>query len=228
MRSLVLWGHSLGDYQKMFGLSPEDLTANIVEVASGPTAFNAQMLAEGHQVISVDEMYGLPEADLKEHMTSTFNEHLEAIKEYSDIFAWGTYGSLEKLAAHRRKGMEIFLEDFPKGKVDGRYIAATPNKLPFPDFKFDIAVISHHLFAESDLNSIQDDIDVIKECTRIAKEIRVFPLVDNKAQLSPTVGPVMLALQQEELGVEIKEVPYKLQGKANAMMRVWALACSLR
>lgn len=225
MRSLVLWGHSLEDYQRMFGLSDQDLALNFIEVASGPTGFNAQMHTRGHRVTSVDEMFGLALADLKQHMYSTFEEHLEAISQHSDVFKWGSYGTLDNLAANRRKGMELFLEDFLPGKAEGRYVAATPNRLPFPDFSYDIALLSHHLFAESDMNSIQDDINVIKETSRVAKEIRIFPLVDNQAKLSPTVGPVMLALQQEELGVEIREVPYTLQGKANAMMRVWALAC---
>ena len=68
---------------------------------------------------------------------------------------------------------------------------------------------------------------VIRELARVAKEVRIFPLIDRHGQPSPFLGPVLLGLQEGNYGVEVKEVPYHLQPKGNAMLRVWAQQCQL-
>lgn len=227
MRDLVLWGHSLADYQKMFALEDGDLAKKIIEVASGPSSFNMEMTQHGQKVVSIDEMFGLPMDELKEHAEAEFAKHVTAIKAHASKFNWGDYGQLEELVKSRRAGMQKFFSDFVAGSTERRYRPGTAIQLPEADFKYDIALISHHLLSKFDEESINYDINVIKELVRVADEVRIFPLLDNNADISEAVGPVMLALQQDDIAVEIKEVPYNLQDKANAMMRVRAQACQL-
>jgi hypothetical protein len=38
----------------MFALTPGDLLGKILDCAGGPSSFNAELVAEGHEVISAD------------------------------------------------------------------------------------------------------------------------------------------------------------------------------
>ena len=66
---------------------------------------------------------------------------------------------------------------------------------------------------------------VITELARVAKEVRIFPLLDQNGVLSPLLGPVLLKLQQENFGAEVREVVNHLQPDNKAMLRVWAQLC---
>ena len=97
-------------------------------------------------------------------------------------------------------------------------------RLPFVDFTFELALCSYYLFTP-----VVDDVDrhlkVIRELARVAKEVRIFPLIDAQGVLSPLLGPVLLGLQQENYGVEVRDVTSSNDFKKNAMLRVWAQLC---
>ena len=99
--------------------------------------------------------------------------------------------------------------------------------MPFADFTFDFALSSHYLFADLDDQDVDFHLQAIRELARVAKEVRIFPLIDRHGQPSPFLGPVLLGLQQEGYGVEVREVKYYLQPKGNAMLRVWAQQCHI-
>lgn len=99
--------------------------------------------------------------------------------------------------------------------------------MPFDNFSFDFALSSHYLFADLDDQDVEFHLKVIKELARVAKEVRIFPLIDRHNQPSPFLGPVLLGLQQENFGAEVREVAYHLQPSGNAMLRVWAQQCEL-
>ena len=68
----------------------------------------------------------------------------------------------------------------------------------------------------------------ILEMARVAEEVRVFPLIDNRTgELSPLVGPVLMALQAQNFAVEVLEVPYKFQKNGNAMLKARTLICDV-
>lgn len=70
--------------------------------------------------------------------------------------------------------------------------------------------------------------DII-EMARVAEEVRVFPLIDNRTgELSPLVGPVLVALQAQHFSVEVLEVPYKFQKNGNAMLKARSLTCEMQ
>jgi hypothetical protein len=43
----------------MFALTPGDLLGRILDCASGPSSFNVELTAEGHDVVSCDPLYSL-------------------------------------------------------------------------------------------------------------------------------------------------------------------------
>ncbi len=96
--------------------------------------------------------------------------------------------------------------------------------LPFVDFTFDLALSAHYLFN----HPVDDDIElhfrVLRELARVAKEVRIYPL-EQAGQLSPLVGPVLLELQHDNFGVEVRQVGSGSQSSSNVMLRIWAQQC---
>ncbi len=107
------------------------------------------------------------------------------------------------------------------------YVPVSGCPLPFTDFEFDFALSSHYLFVDLHAQDVDFHLKIIRELARVAKEVRIFPLTDRHGQLSPFLGPVLLGLQKEGYGVEVRDVSSDLQSNGNAMLRVWAQQCQL-
>ena len=58
------------------------------------------------------------------------------------------------------------------------------------------------------------------ELSRVAREVRIFPLVNLAGEASPHVGPIMAALRERKLKVSIERVPYEFQRGAYEMLRI--------
>ncbi len=227
MRNLVLWGHSLQDYREMFDLTDENLQGAIVDCGSGPTSFNAEMEQAGHQVVSVDELFGLESEMIARQAHHEFDEMQQYVSQNQALFNWDKVGSLHQLVEGRQEGINTFLHDITQGKADERYVGGALTHLPYEDFSFDLALCSHYLFANIPGQDLDYHVAVIKELCRVAKEVRFFPLADRENKISDFLGPVLLALQNENYGTEVRHVPYRLQKEGNALLRVWAHECSV-
>lgn len=226
MRKLVLWGHHLDEYREMFALSDADLNSRLLEFGCGASAVNAE-LRDKNRVISCDPLFTLDKGTLSTKVSLIFEDMVTLVTEQQDKFDFSSYGSFDALVARRRQGMAEFFADYEQGKAEKRYVPASDMSLPFKHFEFDFALSSHYLFADLDDQDIDFHLQVIRELARVAKEVRIFPLIDRHGQLSPFLGPVLLGLQQDQYGVEVREVSYHLQPKGNAMLRVWAQQCQL-
>ncbi|RAP38640.1 hypothetical protein B1207_01810 [Legionella quinlivanii] len=227
MSKLVLWGHHIDDYREMFDLSDNDLKSNILEFGCGPSAFNAEVQAYTSSCVSCDPLFSLDLATLKTKTSLVFEDMIARVKQDHDKYDFADYGGLDGLVEKRRQGMEAFFSDYEKGKHDKRYQGIQQIHLPFDSFHFDLALSSHYLFAGLDNQSLDFHIEVIQELTRVAKELRVFPLIDRFGTPSPLLGPVLLVLQQKNYGVELRTVAYHLQEKGNVMLRIYAQECEL-
>jgi SAM-dependent methyltransferase len=225
MRKLVLWGHHIDEYREMFDLSSADMKTRLLEYGCGPSAVNAELTALAQPIISCDPLFNLDKDTLYSKAALIFADMMTRMIRDKTQFDFSRYGSPELLAEERQKGMAKFFADYNKGKKEKRYIGISDYTLPFPDFSFDFALSSHYLFADLDDQDVDFHIHVIKELARVGKEVRIFPLIDRYNQPSPFLGPVLLALQEDNFGVEVREVAYHLQPSGNAMLRVWAQQC---
>jgi hypothetical protein len=95
---------------------------------------------------------------------------------------------------------------------------------PFSDGTFDIAVCSHFLFLYTDHLTQSFHELAITELCRVAREVRLFPLLALGGRLSSHVGPVSDYLRNRGLSVTIETVPYEFRRGGNQMMRVLAAA----
>lgn len=227
MRKLVLWGHQADEYQEMFDLDEKDMGSRILEYGCGPSAVNAHSNHKEQLITSCDPLFVLDKDTLYSKALMIFSDMAEEIKKEEHYFDFSRSGGIDNLIKQRQQGMQEFFADYNEGKSSGRYIGVTDIKLPFPDFHFDFALCSHYLFAELDDQSVDYHLQVIRELARVAREVRVFPLVDREGNTSTLLGPVLLGLQQYKLGVEVREVSFHLHKSGNAMLRVWAQKCDL-
>ncbi|MBA3536679.1 MAG: hypothetical protein H0T84_08740 [Tatlockia sp.] len=227
MRKLVLWGHHVDEYMEMFDLSAENMATNILEYGCGPSAVNAELYKKGQEIISCDPLFTLDKDTLYSKVSLIFADMEARVLRDQKDFDFSRYGSPGLLMDERQEGMAKFFADYEQGKKEGRYIGISEYAIPFTNFRFDFALSAHYLFADLDDQDVDFHLQVIKELARIAKEVRIFPLIDRHNQPSPFLGPVLLGLQQDNFGVEVREVPYHLQPGGNAMLRVWAQECQV-
>jgi len=222
-----LVGHSLADYTQIFALSDADLQKSIIDYGSGSSSFNSEMFHQGKTVISFDKNYALKRDALESRINDNVQIMLEGAKSHQDKFVWDQINSVESLDEQRRSNIQKFWDDFSDGSKSGRYRSEKASDFTFQDAQFDLALCSHYLFAHCEEQTVSFHMRIIQSLCRVAKELRIFPLLDNEGEISPLVGPVMLELQTQGYAVEIKEVSFEFQKGGNAMLRVWAETCSL-
>ena len=227
MRKLVLFGHHVDEYREMFDLTAEDMGTRLLEYGCGPSAVNVELTARGLPIVSCDPLFNLDKETLLSKANLIFSDTAERITKDQEKFDFSRYSSFKLFIDERHAGMAQFFSDFEQGKKERRYLALNQYSLPFPDFSFDFALSSHYFFADLDDQDVDFHLEVIKELARVAKEVRIFPLIDRLSQPSPFLGPVLLGLQQDNFGTEVREVAYHLQPSGNAMLRVWAQECPL-
>jgi hypothetical protein len=180
MRKLVLWGHQVDEYREMFDLSLSDFDKKILEYGCGPSAVNKELNESSDHVVSCDPLFNLDKSTLNTKVSLVFDHMVDEVQKAKDHFVFSKYGSLEELIAKRKEGMKAFFADYEQGRAEQRYLPVNDYTLPFADFSFDIALSSHYLFADLDEQDIDFNLKIIKELARVAKEVRLFPLIDRE------------------------------------------------
>lgn len=217
---VVPWGRSFAEYCRMFALTDRDLACRLVGCADGPASFNAEAAARGHRVVSCDPVYRFSCGELATRVDATCERIVEVARQNASEFVWDRIVSPEELGRIRREAMQEFLDDFPQGKQQGRYVAAGLPRLPFSDGAFEIALCSHFLLLYSQQLSIEFHVEAIAEMGRVAREVRIFPLLSLGSVPSGHVRPVCARLRARGFQTTIQEVDYEFQRGGNPMLRV--------
>jgi hypothetical protein len=224
LREIVPWGRSFDEYRRMFGLTAVDLSGRILGSGDGPASFNAEATARGGAVVSCDPIYAFTAEDIRRRVEETYETVISQVKCHPERFVWEIFRDPDELGRCRLDAMRRFLEDFERGRREGRYLAASLPDLPFGDGEFRLAVVSHLLFLYSEHLDAAFHIDSALELMRVADEVRVFPLLTLEALWSPHIEAVQRVLEAAGYGVEILIVPYEFQraeGRAGSrMMRI--------
>ena len=221
LEQVVPWGRSLDEYAHMFDLSEAELAAaQILGVGDGPASFNAEMHERGRRVVSVDPIYVFSPPQIRARVEETHDQLVKAASEHHDLFTWRHLRSPRHMGQVRVAAMEHFLGDFERGKADGRYIAAALPSLPFADRSFDLALCSHLLFLYSDQLSDGLHLSGVIEMARVAREVRVFPLLGLGNVPSPHLPRLREELPRRGCACEVRKVPYEFQQGGDEMMVV--------
>ena len=217
---VVPWGRSFDEYRHMFALSEIDLRSRILGCADGPAGFNAEASRRGAAVVSCDPLYGADTRQIRQRIEATFDEVLDQTRRNADEFVWDTITSVDELAVLRKSAMEAFLADYDEGKTAGRYVEGELPALPFPNRSFDVAVCSHFLFLYSDQLGEAFHMKAVHDLCRVAREVRIFPLLALGSRPSPYVDTIVEAARNSGCDASIEMVPYEFQRGGNQMMRI--------
>ena len=220
LEKVVPWGRTLEEYAKMFSLTDADLSLSILGCGDGPASFNREMTALGHEVLSIDPLYQFSIEQIRGRIDISFNQVLQQVRENQDEFVWESIASPDELGRLRMGAMQNFLADFERGKEEGRYRVEELPSLPFDDKQFDLALCSHFLFLYSDQLSLDFHRKSIAEMCRVAKEVRIFPLLKLGSVKSRHVERIVKGFKVQGYAVNIEIVDYEFQRGGNEMMKI--------
>jgi hypothetical protein len=217
---IIPLGRSGQEYLQMFNLYNIHENRSFIDCGSGPSSFNAFMTQEGKRVVSVDPLYHSDAASIAERVKSSFDKVVEGIRQNKEFYLWERYKTIEELTDARLGAMQCFLDDYTKGREEGRYVASSLPAMPFEQNSFDLALCSHLLFLYSKHLTLQFHVDAIVEMIRVAKEARIFPIVDLEGNVSVHLKDVIKQLKKMDLHTQIISVPYEFQRGANQCLIV--------
>ena len=216
--NVVLWGRSFEEYVSMFSLTESDLKKKILGCGDGPASFNSELTMQGGGVTSVDPIYQFSAEEIEKRVDATFPVVMEQTRTNQAEFVWENISSVDELGQVRMAAMKKFLNDYPNSRE--RYINAELPALPFEENSFDISLSSHFLFLYSEQLSYDFHLQSIKELCRVAKEVRIFPLLELGSKKSRHIDKAVNELKESGYQCGIEKVEYEFQRGGNEMLRM--------
>lgn len=201
--------YNFKDYQAIFDLNGLSHERRLLTFPAGLSSVTAEAQQQGYHLLSADPYY-----DLDQHeMSKRVDQVIQALTESE---------SCAELVKQWTENAHIFLSDYNKDKQNYYRWVELPT-FPFKDFEFDLLLSTDFIFHRA----IKKPEKILMEFCRVASEIRLYPLLNEKDEIPSNLGEVMMLLQKENYGVEVREVPYHGPKKKGAMLRVWAKECLL-
>jgi hypothetical protein len=215
-QDIVPWGRSFDEYTRMFSLTHADLRLRILGCGDGPASFNAECNQRGGQVISIDPLYRFSRQAIERRIAETYDQVMQQTAANLEKFIWNVIPSLADLGRARMESMQRFLASYEEQRRQGRYIPGELPQLPFVDQTFDLALSSHFLFLYTDHLTLEFHISAILEMLRVAREVRIFPVLDMNACESRPLRDILETFG--EYRPEIRNVRYEFQRGGDKML----------
>jgi hypothetical protein len=220
LSEVVPWGRTFEEYLAMFALSEANLATRILGCGDGPASFNAIATEKGFNVVSADPLYQFSDLEIRARIAQTAVTVAEQTRRNANEFIWNHFQSVDELVAARMNAMAAFLDDYPNGRAHGRYIDAALPSLPFLDQEFDLALCSHFLFLYSEQFDLAFHVDSLLELSRVASNVRVFPLLELGARPSRHLSASIDAVRSAGLAVSRVPACYEFQRGGNEMLQI--------
>jgi len=206
-------GRSFEEHSAMSSLAGADMAGRILGCGDGPAGFKAEANTRGAQVVSCDPIYEFSKADIEARIAATDELAIDQARQNQNECVWQAIASIEELGKVRMGAMQAFLDDDPAALVKGRYMNSEPPSLPFSDGHFDLALCSHLLFLYSQQLDEAFHHSSLLELCRVAKEVRVFPLLAFGGAILPHLETSVELLRPAGHKVSIQRTEPKMDGK---------------
>jgi hypothetical protein len=217
---VVPFGRSMDEYIKIFNLTDTDLNKKIIGIGDGPASFNAEMTRQGKSVVSVDPLYQFSGDEILQRFNEVVDDIINQVRATSNDWVWSYHKSPDDLRHNRVKVIQEFLADYEAGKKSNRYTVDELPKIAFKNQEFDLALCSHLLFLYSDHLDYDFHLNSVEEMLRIAKEIRIFPLVTLMWKHSQHLDEIVKHYNSRGFNISIEKVGYELQPGGNKMLKI--------
>jgi len=220
LENIVPWGRNLNEYRAMFLLDEVDLKGKILGCGDGPSSFNTEVDMNDGSVVSIDPLYQFSKKEIMQRIDEVAEEVMTQVRAHEASFVWKNIPNPDTLLDLRIEAMMEFLMDYEEGKEEGRYLDEALPSLSFSDKHFDLALSSHFLFLYSEHLDETFHLNAIFEMLRVAKEVRIFPLVALDNIMSPYVETIMQTLNEQGYTTQIVQTEYEFQKGANEMLKI--------
>ncbi len=221
LKNIVPWGRNLSEYKAMGLYAELDKHKKILGCGDGPASVNVELTHMGIDIISIDPIYQFTKEQIQQRVQETSMFVSEQLRQNRDDFVWKDISSVDELISLRLNAMKEFLEDYETGKAQGRYQHQELPKLNFNDKEFDLAWSSHFLFLYSEHFDFAFHKKAILEMLRVAKEVRIFPLLDLKNKRSKHLDAVLQYLEENDYAYEIIQSNYEFQKGTTEVLKIW-------
>ncbi|MBN2768383.1 MAG: hypothetical protein JXQ68_04720 [Campylobacterales bacterium] len=219
LENIVITGRTFEEYSAFFDLSMDGLKGKkVLDCPSGASSFVATLNKNAIKAKGVDIIYEFDKNSIEQQGVKSIDKIYEDTS-WMDAYKMDFYKTKENHRYHRGSALKEFIDNYNSQD----YIFAKLPKLPFEDDSFDILLSSHLLFVYDDRLDYEFHKNSILEMLRVAKEVRIFPLVDfknsrvNKDQnFSPFVYKIL-----EDFKCEIIEIDFEFQPRANYYLKIW-------
>ena len=215
-KDVVPWGRNFDEYSRMFNLTASELRLRLLGCGDGPASFNVECNERGGCVMSIDPLYHFSLDEIETRIAETYEDVIRQTRANQSKFIWEDISSPDELGRLRMQAMKRFLASYEDGKATGKYLPGELPELPFADQSFDIALCSHFLFLYTDNLTFEFHIAAIREMLRVARDVRIFPLLDVNAQESSYLPGILRALSMCD--PKIQRVNYEFQRGGNKML----------
>lgn len=216
---VVPWGRRFDEYEAFFALGDVATGTAILDAGGGPASFAVEAAARGFDVTAADPIYGFDGGEIRRRFEETARAMREGMRLAAYRFKWNFYGSEEAVHRRRREALDLFVADFERRR-GSRYVEAALPDLPFADDVYDLALSSHFLFLYGDELDCDFHVAAVRELARVAREVRIFPLINLDGRPSSHLPTVMTELEAGGLFPELATVPFEFQIGATQMLRV--------
>lgn len=221
LENIAITGRTLDEYSAFFDLTLKDLKdKKILDCPSGASSFVATLKYNRIDAKGVDIIYEFDKKDIEAQGLKSIEKIYENTS-WMDVYKMDFYKSKSNHRIYRENALKTFISDYDKES----YIFAKLPKLPFENDSFDIALSSHLLFVYDDRLDYKFHKNSILEMLRVAKEVRIFPLVDFKnsrvdeeENFSPFVYKVLEELK--EFNCELTKTTFEFQPRANYYLKI--------
>ena len=220
LEEIVPWGRSSKEYVRMFSLTDADLEKKILGCGDGPASFNAAMRWQGKRVVSIDPLYQFSAEQIRKSGGGSIPDNSRTTR-CQPVFLHLDDNSLAARVgpySHESDGT-AFPRDLRarKGRRPDPSYDRPSRRLPRRIRLGPVFPSALHIFRQL---SLDFHCRAVAEMCRVAREVRLFPLLDHGGQPSPHVEPVCRLLKDDGFDVSIESVDYRFQRGGNQMMRV--------
>lgn len=213
---MLVSARSFAEYRKMFSLTGNDLRGTILDCPGGAASFTAEVGAHGGRAIACDPQYALPIATLAERARTDLRRGYQYHQQNPAEYVWTFFRDPEHYLAVRSASIEVFTEHFSASP--GNYVAASLPVLPFPAGSFDLALCSHLLFSYADRLDHGFHLASILELARVAREVRIHPLVPFGFDSNPELPGLIAELGRLHVQAAVEPVDYEFQRGGHSML----------
>lgn len=219
---VAFYGRTLEEYKLYFDLDMDSLKGvKTLDCPAGTSSFVAQAREMGADAVGLDMEYGPDIEELKERWGQDVENIFDELERVPHLFNWDFYRSPGAVLEYRERALKLFMEDYPKGIREGRYLQGALPRLPFKNGEFELVLSGHFLFTYCDRFDYQFHYNSIIEMLRVSSNtLKIYPLCGLDTQPVAFIEELVSDISKAGHRCELRKVPFRFQQNSDTMLQI--------